>query len=147
VILIHSSSFNCNHRDHINLLYDLYDCNVRDCFGLMKWTKKETMGSLLSFYCQFFCYKNIGGAKELVVLLWLSGDIQYKQWTKRVGLPLTTWNGTCLFCFHSSKRSKKSNLHLEFAKSYLNSQNDYNFPLLTIFSLPQKRIRVKLKIF
>jgi len=34
------------------------------------------MGSLLSFYYHFFFAKQItGGAKELVVLLWLSGNI------------------------------------------------------------------------
>jgi len=34
-----------------------------------------TMGSPLSVYCRFFAALNIGGAKELVVLLWLIGDI------------------------------------------------------------------------
>jgi len=34
----------------------------------------------------FFAIWNIGGAKELVVLLWLSDYVWNKQWTKRVGL-------------------------------------------------------------
>jgi len=33
------------------------------------------MGNLLSFNCQFFATQNIGGAKELVVFLRLSGSI------------------------------------------------------------------------
>jgi len=36
---------------------------------------EDEMGSLLSFYCHFFAKQIIGGAKELVVHLWLSGDI------------------------------------------------------------------------
>jgi len=57
------------------------------------------MGSLLSFNYQFFCLKNIGGAKELVVLLWLSGNIWNKQWIKSVGLQLTLVRiGFLLFC-------------------------------------------------
>ncbi len=43
----------------------------------------KTMGSLLSFFfANFFATQIIGGAKELVVVLWLSGDIWYKQWGK-----------------------------------------------------------------
>ncbi len=40
-----------------------------------------------TFYL-FIATQIIGGAKELVVLFWLSSDFQYKQGTKRVGLPL-----------------------------------------------------------
>jgi len=61
--------------------------------------KNYSMGSLLSFNYQFFCLKNIGGAKELVVLLWLSGNIWNKQWIKSVGLQLTLVRiGFLLFC-------------------------------------------------
>jgi len=48
---------------------------------LVIWLKNASgvyyiqMGSLLSFYCWFFATQIIGGAKELVVLLWLSGNI------------------------------------------------------------------------
>jgi len=35
----------------------------------------EKQYNLLSFNCWFLLSKKIGGAKELVVLLWLSGDI------------------------------------------------------------------------
>jgi len=52
--------------------------------------KSRQMGSLLSFNCWFFVTQIIGGARELVVLFWLSGisgNIKYKQWTKRVGAP------------------------------------------------------------
>jgi len=48
---------------------------------MLKW------GTFYLLIAEYFKPKNIGGAKELVVLLWLSGDILYKQWTKRVGLP------------------------------------------------------------
>ncbi len=43
---------------------------------------------------------NIGGTKELVVLLWLSGDIWYRYWTKRVGSPFVNDYVKVLFrCF------------------------------------------------
>jgi len=43
---------------------------------------------LYLFIANFFATQIIGGAKDLVVLLWLSGNIYYKQWTKRVVSPL-----------------------------------------------------------
>ncbi len=46
-------------------------------------------GTFYLFIPKSFITYNIIGAKELMVLLWLSGDILYKQCTKRVGLPLT----------------------------------------------------------
>jgi len=45
-------------------------------------------GAFYLFIVDFFATQIIGGTKELVVLLWSSGDIYYKQWTKRVGSPL-----------------------------------------------------------
>jgi len=42
---------------------------------LFKYEIVTKMGSLLSFYCQFFATQIISGAKELVILLWLSDDI------------------------------------------------------------------------
>ncbi len=45
------------------------DTNHKDKIAL------NAMRSLLSFNCRIFCCINIGGAEELVVLLWLSGDI------------------------------------------------------------------------
>jgi len=38
-------------------------------------TKNIGMGNLLSVNGHFFATQNIGGAKKLVVLLWLSGNI------------------------------------------------------------------------
>ncbi len=49
------------------------------------------------FKLPFFATYNIGGAKELVVLL-LNGDIWYKQWAKRVGYPLELDKMT--FCYN-----------------------------------------------
>jgi len=46
----------------INILINLLD------LGILSF-RERIMGSLLSFYCQFFATQIIGGAKELVVLL------------------------------------------------------------------------------
>ncbi len=54
----------------------------------ISWTQKlprqAKWGAIYLFIANFFATQIICGAKERVVLLWLSGDIWYKQWTKRV---------------------------------------------------------------
>jgi len=60
------------------ILYTICKLNAL-CFGqiysfsktkfLLHYWLQVLMGSLLSFYCQFFATQNIGSAKELVALL------------------------------------------------------------------------------
>ncbi len=76
--------FKCNHykcklkrlKENLTewklLLYFLQNSKIKETFSRPFFNLN---GNLLPFYCRFFVTQIIGGDKELVVFLWLSGDI------------------------------------------------------------------------
>jgi len=72
---------------HINEFSQVKDSvQMQDtlCSNTFLHRRKCLIGNILSFYCIIFATWNIGGAKELVVLLWWSFNIYYQQWNNEL---------------------------------------------------------------
>jgi len=87
----------CHRADGVSKAHRPYVVNLSSIFWVVRKIFFRTCQDLRARFCKQICcfgrsvqpvsLRTLGGAKELVVLLWLSGDIKYKQWTKRVGFP------------------------------------------------------------